>query len=94
MVVGIGTIRLHLPNTGSLKGKRGVLKSLMARIRNEFNVSIAEVGDNDLWQSAVIGVAAVANDADYVQGLLSRVVEWIEGHRLDVTVVDYETELV
>ena len=93
MVVGIGTIHLHLPNSGSLKSKRSVLKSLMARIRNEYNVSIAEVGDNELWQSAVIGVAAVANDPDYVQGLLSRVVEWIEGHRLDVTVVDYEIEL-
>lgn len=94
MVVGVLRIQLNLPGVGSLKGKRGVIKSLLARVRNEFNVSIAEVGDNDLWQSAVIGAAAVSSDASYVQGQLSRVVEWIEEHRLDVTVVDYEIELV
>ncbi len=93
MVVGACTIRLHLDGNGSLKGKRGVLKSLMARVRHEYNVSIAEVGDNELWQSAVLGVAAVANDPAYVEGLLRRVVQWIEQHRLDVTVVDYEIEM-
>lgn len=94
MVVGVSTVRLHLPNSGSLKNKRGVLKSLMARIRDEFNVSIAEVGDNDLWQSAVLGVAAVANDASYAQGMLNRVAEWIEEHRLDVDLVDFEIEML
>ena len=94
MIVGACTIQLHLSGIESLKGKRRVLKSLMARVRNEFNVSIAEVGDNELWQSAVLGVAAVSNDPDYVHGLLSRVVQWIEGHRLDVTVADYEIELL
>ncbi len=69
------------------------MNALMARIRHEYNVSIAEVGDNDLWQSAIVGVAAVANDAAYVQGLLERVVQWIDEHRLDVTVADYEIEM-
>ncbi len=94
MVVGVCTIRLHLPTSESLKDKRGILKSLMARIRAQFNCSIAEVEDNDLWQSAVLGVATVANDPDYAQGILNRVVEWIEEHRLDVTLVDYEMEMV
>lgn len=94
MVIGVCTIRLHLPASGSLKTKRGVLKSLIARVRHEYNVSMAEVGDNDLWQSAVLGVAAVSNDPDYVQGMLSRVVQWIEENRFDVTVVDYEMEIV
>ena len=93
MVIGTCTVHLQLPASESLKGKRGVLKSLMARIRNQYNVSIAEVGDNDLWQSAVLGVAAVGNDPAYVQGLLSRVVQWIDEHRLDAVVADYEIEL-
>lgn len=94
MVVGICTIRLDLPASESLKDKRSVLKSVMARVRNQFNVSIAEVGDNDRWQSAVLGVAAVSNDSAYAEGLLGRVVQWIEESRLDVTLVDYEIELV
>lgn len=94
MVIGACSIHLQLPESESLKGKRGVLKSLMARIRHEYNVSIAEVGDNDLWQSAIVGVAAVANDPAYVQGLLERVVQWIDEHRLDVTVADYEIEML
>lgn len=94
MVVGVCTIYLQLPGNGSLKGKRRVLKSLLARVRNEFNVSIAEVGDNDRWQSATLGVAAVSNDPAYVHGLLSRVVQWIEEQRLDITVVDYDIELL
>lgn len=94
MVIGVCTIHLRLPENESLKGKRGVLKSLMARVRNEFNVAIAEVGDNDSWQSAELGVAAVANDPSYVQGLLGRVVQWIEMNRLDIMLVDYEIELL
>ncbi len=94
MVVGACTIHLDLPGIGSLKGKRGVLKSLMARVRHEFNVSIAEVGDNDRWQAAEIGVVAVSNDPAYVHGLLTRVVQWIEGQRLDITVEDYQIEML
>lgn len=94
VVVGICTIRLSLPGCTSLKDKRGVLKSLMARVHNQFNVSIAEVGDNDSWHSAVLGVAAVANEPAYVSGLLNRVVQWIEESRLDVSLVDLEIELV
>lgn len=94
MVVGVCTIYLELPGNGSLKGKRRVLKSLMARLRREFNVSVAEVGENDLWQSAALGVATVSNDPAYAHGLLSRVVEWIEKQRLDVTLSDYEIEML
>lgn len=92
--MGTCIIYLDLPGIGSLKGKRSVLKSLLARVRHEFNVSIAEVGANDRWQSAEIGVAAVSNDPAYVHGLLTRVVQWIEEQRLDVTVEDYEIEML
>lgn len=94
MVVGVCTIRLDLPESSSLKDKRSVLKSLMARVHNQFNVSIAEVAENDSRQSAVLGVAAVSNDPAYAEGLLGRVVQWIDETRLDVSLVDYEIELV
>jgi uncharacterized protein YlxP (DUF503 family) len=94
MVVGVCTIHLRLPENQSLKGKRGVLKSVLARLHNQFNVSAAEVGENDLWQSAVVGVVSVSNDPAYTEGQLERVVRWIEEHRLDVTVEDYAIELL
>lgn len=94
MVVGVCTIYLELPGNGSLKGKRRVLKSLMAKLRREFNIAVAEVGENDVWQSAMLGVATVSNDPAYAHGLLTRVVEWIERQRLDVTLSDYEMELL
>jgi len=93
MVIGTCTIELHIPGNGSLKGKRRVIKSIIARIHNEFNVSIAEVDNQDLWQSATLGVACVSNGSNYVHGLLTKVVEWIEHNRPDVEVIDYQIEI-
>jgi len=93
MVIGSCTIELHIPGNGSLKGKRRVIKSITSRVSQEFNVSIAEVGDQDLWQSAILGVACVSNGADHVHRLLAKVVEWIERNRPDVEVVDYHIEV-
>lgn len=61
MIGALMSLELHLPAVGSLKGKRGVLKSLMATIQRELNVSIAEVGHQDLWQRTTIGLAIAAN---------------------------------
>ena len=94
MVIGLVTIDLHLPGAHSLKDKRSVLKSVMRRIRNEFNVSIAEIDDQDVWRSAVLGAVTVSNDAAYVHGLLTGVVNWIERTRLDVDLVDYQIEML
>jgi uncharacterized protein YlxP (DUF503 family) len=94
MVIGLCTIELHLPASNSLKDKRSVLKSAMRRIRNEFNVSVAEVDDQDLWRSAVLGVVTVSNDRAYVHGLLTKVVNWIERNRLDAELVDYQIEML
>lgn len=94
MVIGACTIQLYLPGNGSLKGKRSVLKSMMSRLRREFNIAVAEVDLQDVWQSAVIGVVCVSNQRDYAHGLLSKVVKWIEHHRLDVQLVDYNIEML
>ncbi len=66
MVVGLCTVELYIPDGHSLKAKRQVLLSLKDRLRDKFNVSIAEVGDQDLWQKAVLGMACVANEGAYV----------------------------
>jgi uncharacterized protein YlxP (DUF503 family) len=59
MVIGACSLELHIPGNGSLKGKRQIIKSLVVRLRREFNVSVAEVGAQDIWQSAIIGVVCV-----------------------------------
>lgn len=94
MVIGVCTLELYIPGNGSLKGKRRKLKSLIARLRNEFNVSVAEVDDHDLWQSAVLGVACISNDRDYAHGLLMKVAQYVERERNDCQLVDYSIEMI
>lgn len=94
MVIGVCTIELSIPSAASLKDKRQVLKSTIARLRQEFNVSVAEVGRQDAWQMAVIAVVAVSSDKDYLHGLLTRAAQWVENTRLDCDLVDYELEFI
>jgi len=94
MTVGVCTIHLHIPANRSLKDKRRVLKSLMARVRKDFNVSIAEVDQQDAWQTAALGVACVSSDSTYAHGLLSKVVEAISTYRLDADILDFEIEIL
>jgi uncharacterized protein YlxP (DUF503 family) len=91
MVVAVLKISLSIPHAGSLKDKRRVLKSLKDRLRNGFNVSVAEIDDQDLWQTAKLGVAAVSESSAYVNGILSRIQDIISGFR-DVVVTDFELE--
>ncbi len=77
-----------------MKEKRRIVKSILARLGNEFNVSVAEVGSNDAWQQAVLGVACVSNEQGYVHRLLTKVVRSIERGRFDAQVADYEIEIV
>lgn len=93
-VVGLLTIELRLPGNGSLKGKRSVLKPILARLRHEFNISVAEVENQDSWQRAVIAAVCVSSNAEYVHGLLTRAAEMLQGWRLDAEVVDYDIEML
>jgi uncharacterized protein YlxP (DUF503 family) len=94
MIIGCCTIELYLPGSYSLKDKRSVLKSVIHRIRREFNVSIAEVDYHDVLQSAVLGVVTISNDSSRVHSQLTHVVNWIERHRLDAELVDYQIEMI
>src|SRR5512142_1013664 len=82
LVVGVLKLNLLLPENHSLKGKRGVLKSIQSRVANRFNVSVAECGDQDLWQSAVLGFGAVGSDRRVVEALLQKVVDFVAEMRM------------
>jgi uncharacterized protein YlxP (DUF503 family) len=94
MVIGVCSVELHLPGNGSLKGKRGILKPLLTRLRREFNLATAEVGQNDAWQSAEIAFVTVANESGRVHAVLERAVHWIESHHPEVQVVDWHIEIL
>ena len=94
MIIGILTLKLHLPGCGSLKEKRRRLKPLLARLHKEFNVSAAETAHNDVWQSAGVGCALVGTDSGYIQRKLASIVAWIEKKWPDVTVMDDRIEIV
>jgi len=91
MVAGLLQIDLHLPRAQSLKDKRSVLKSLKDQVRAHFNVAVAEVDPNELWQRATIGIATVGDDRGHVQGVLRQVTEWMRTTRL-VELIQVEEE--
>lgn len=79
MVVGLCTVELFMAGSQSLKDKRQVLHSLKDRLRGKFNLSIAEVDGQDLWQKAVLGMACVANDGGHVNQVLDQALNVIRG---------------
>jgi uncharacterized protein YlxP (DUF503 family) len=94
MAVGLCRVRLHLPENQSLKDKRQVIKSLIARIHNRFNVSAAEIDEQDRWQMASIGISCVSTSGQHAHQVLSTVVGFIRKERLDAELVDYEIEII
>ena len=94
MIVGACRIRLHLPETTSLKAKRQVVKSIVQRLTNEFGVAAAEVGEHDRWQIAVIGLACVSTESQHANEVLSKAVDFVERTRPDLELVDYEIDLI
>jgi uncharacterized protein YlxP (DUF503 family) len=92
MIVGVCTIELRMRESRSLKAKRQVLKSIVTRVKNNFNVAIAEVDYQDKWQHAVLGVAVVSTAQDHANGVLSKVVNFIESMYI-VDLLDYHIEI-
>ena len=94
MIVGIARIRLRMPESLSLKAKRGIVKSVCARIQNKFSVACAEVESRDSWQLTEIGIACVSNERGHADSVLGHVIHYVESSRLDCEVLDIETELI
>lgn len=93
MVVGLLELDLYLPEVSSLKEKRGIIKSLKDRIRNRFNVSVAETDSNELWQRAQIGIAIVTNSGGNANSILSRVIKVVEKEKR-IQLLDYRLRFI
>jgi uncharacterized protein YlxP (DUF503 family) len=85
-------MRLELPGVSSLKEKRRIIKSLMARLQNKFNISIAEVAEQDRHRSAVLGAAVVTNDSAHGDSVMSQVINHVQNNH-DAILADYSTEI-
>lgn len=93
MVVGAIRIKIYLPWVHSLKEKRRVVKSLSTRVKNKFNVSIAEIEDQNIHQSIVFGVACVTNNNAHADQILDKVISFIDGNT-EGEVINIERELI
>lgn len=93
MVVGALKVEFHLSDNQSLKGKRKVVKSMVDRVKSRFNVSVAEVGSNDLWQTIEIGITAVGNDRRFIDSSLTNVLSFLESLQL-APIVNTEMEIL
>jgi uncharacterized protein YlxP (DUF503 family) len=88
------TIHLHLPGCASLKEKRGLIKPLISRLHREFNVSVAEMDLQDMWQEAVIGCAMIGNNPGFLQSALQEVAKWVERNWSDGDVIEVKVEII
>ena len=93
-VVAAGLLRLHLPLSHSLKDKRQIVRSLQARIRENFGVSVAETGDHDLWQVAELTIALAASDARHARATLDKIAEFIDNFHLPVEISSAESDYI
>ena len=91
--VAVGMVELHLPAVDSLKGKRHVLKGLKERVRNRFEVAVAEVDHHDTWQRATLAVACVSHDSRHANEVVSKALDFIEAH-VDGRVIDMSVEIL
>ena len=93
MVVGTLLITFHIHENDSLKGKRKIVKSMVDKIKHKFNVAVAEVGSNDMWQRIEIGISTVSNDRRHIDSSLNNILDYIESLYL-AEIVDVKTEVL
>ena len=92
--IGILTLHLHLPGCSSLKDKRKVIKSLIAKIQNKFKLSVAEIGHLDVWQDSQIAVAVVSNDRKKAMAILQNVLNWVSDNWHEGYIADDDIEVI
>ena len=88
MVLGVGQLTIHIPESHSLKDKRRVIRSITQRVRSRFDVAIAEVDDQQFWQSATIGIVAVSNSGQHADEVIQRVIAFVEQNLQSGYVID------
>ena len=93
MIIGSCELKLQIFEANSLKEKRHAIKSIIGRLKSRFNISIAEVGLNDSWQTTIIGFACVTNDSNHANEVISKVIKFIDGDSR-VEIIEYNIELL
>jgi len=93
MIIGILKLELFLPVPNSLKAKRAILKKVINRLRNTFNISVSELDYQDLWQRSVIGVSIIGSEKRYLNGVMDKVVDFVETVD-DVQLLNYSLEFI
>jgi len=93
MSLGLLSLHIKIPGCASLKEKRRHLKPLLARLRHEFNISVAELDYLDSWQNALIGCSLLSNDHNHTQRSLQKIILWIEKQRPDFYIVEEKIEI-
>ncbi|MBE2270330.1 MAG: DUF503 domain-containing protein [Anaerolinea sp.] len=94
IAIGLCTLELHLPGVESLKDKRSILKSLLKRLHNTFNVATSEVDYHDTWDASVIAIVTVTTSTHHIDQTLSTIINWIEKNYPDAQIVNQEIEIV
>ncbi len=94
MPVGYCLLEMRLPENGSLKGKRSVLRSVTQRVKSKYNVSITEIGDQDSWHRMTIGISCVSNSAAHCREQLEKVVDFVTETRLDAELLSHAIEII
>jgi uncharacterized protein YlxP (DUF503 family) len=94
MAVGVLTLQLQLPGCKSLKEKRSRIKPLVSRLHREFNISVAELERQDIWDEATLGCALISNNHQFSETSLQSIVHWLNKNWPDVSVVDDHIEII
>ncbi len=94
MVLGIGQLSIHIPESHSLKDKRRVVRSIVQRVRSRFDVAIAEVDDQEVWQTATIGIVSLSNSGRHADEVLQHVISFVEQNLQSGYLSDVNTEIM
>ena len=93
MNVGVCKLELRLPENESLKGKRRVIQSITTRLQNRYNISVAEIDNQGLWQLATLGITCVSNNRRHANEILSNVINFVAYNYPDVELLSSDTEV-
>lgn len=94
MNTGICKLQLHIPGNQSLKEKRRVVKSIISKLHNQYNISVAEVADHDLWQLATLGISCVSNNGQLIDETFTKIINFIAQNYPELEIVNQEIEII
>ncbi|MFR3064399.1 DUF503 domain-containing protein [Peptoniphilus sp.] len=93
MIIGICTCEIFIFNANSLKSKRSIVKSIIEKSKNRFNISIAEVGENDKWQKSIIAFSTISNDQKIVEETIEKVINFFDSYS-EIEIIKIKREIL